>query len=136
VPYSGIYSASKYALEAVSEALYFEVHPFGIRVLLIEPASFKTPGFENTRTARRFREGSAYVDYGRRFTEALTRLPGRGAPGDPQVVAEAICSAVCADQPRLRYLVGEDAVMIAGLRRALDDEQFEQTMRKTLDIWE
>jgi hypothetical protein len=61
---------------------------------------------------------------------------GLGGRGDPRVVAEAIYEAVRSDQPKLRYLVGESAKMIGGLRRQLDDEQFEQTMRKALDIWD
>jgi NAD(P)-dependent dehydrogenase (short-subunit alcohol dehydrogenase family) len=135
-PYIGIYAASKHALEAASEALYYELHPFGIRVLLIEPGAFQTRGNESARKARRFTANSPYVDHERRFAEGMTRLPGGSVPGDPQMVAEAIYDAVYTDQPRLRYLVGEDAKMLAGLRRQLDDEQWEQTMRQALDIWD
>ena len=51
-------------------------------------------------------------------------------------MAEAIYNAVNTDQPKLRYLVGEDAQAIGGLRQQMDDEQFEQAMRKTLDFWD
>ncbi len=135
-PYGGIYSASKYALEAASEALYYEVHPFGIRVLIIEPGGFETRMGEHDWRVRRFTERSPYFEYERRFSESMTRLPGRGEGRNPQVVAQAIYDAIYTDRPKLRYLVGEDAEMIAGLRRQLDDEQFEQTMRKALDIWD
>lgn len=135
-PYAGIYSASKYALEAASEALYYEVHPFGIRVIVIEPGAFETRIDQHDSTARRFTESSPYFDLDRRFTESMTRLPGRGERDDPRVVAEAIYGALHSDEPKLRYLVGDDAKMIGGLRRQLDDEQFEQTMRKALDIWD
>jgi NAD(P)-dependent dehydrogenase (short-subunit alcohol dehydrogenase family) len=136
MPYGGIYSASKYALEAASEALYYEVHPFGIRVAIIEPGGFETRIDEHDWTVRRFTEDSPYFEYERRFSEGMTRLPGGGVRGDPQVVAEAIYDAVNTDQPKLRYLVGEDAKMIGGLRHQLDDEQFEETMRKALDVWD
>ena len=135
-PYSGIYSASKYALEAASEALYYELHPFGVRVLLIEPGGFETNFQDNGRVARLFTEGSAYIELEQRFQQAMTRLPGGGERGDPQVVAEAIYNAVHDEQPKLRYLVGQDAEMIGGLRRQLDDEQFDQTMRQALDLWD
>jgi NAD(P)-dependent dehydrogenase (short-subunit alcohol dehydrogenase family) len=135
-PFDGIYSASKHALEAASEALYYEVHPFGVRVLLIEPGGFETSISGSVRIARRFTEGSPYIELQQRFEQALTRLPTGGERGDPQVVAEAIYDAVHTEQPKLRYLVGQDAEMIGGLRRQLDDEQFEQTMRQTLDFWE
>ena len=135
-PYGGIYSASKYALEAASEALYYELHPFGVRVLLIEPGGFETAIEVGRRVARHFTEGSPYLDLEQRFEQSLTRLPGGGERGDPQVVAEAIYDAVHTDQPKLRYLVGQDAEAIGGLRRQMDDEQFEQAMRKTLDFWD
>lgn len=135
-PFQGIYSASKRALEAVSEALYYELHPFGVRVLLIEPGGFETNIEQNRRVARRFTEGSPYLELEQRFRQALSRLPAAAARGDPQVVAEAIYNAVHDPQPKLRYLVGQDAETIAGLRRQLDDERFEQTMRQALDFWD
>ncbi len=136
-PFSGVYSASKFALEALSEALYYELHPFGVRVLLVEPGGFRTSIGDSRRVAQRFTEGSPYVELERRFTESVGRLPGVSAEGgDPQVVAEAIYDAVHDQQPKLRYLVGQDAEMIGGLRRQMDDAQFEQTMRQALDFWE
>ncbi len=135
-PFAGIYSASKYALEAASEALYYELHPFGIRVLLIEPGGFETAIEGNRRLSRRFTEGSPYAELEQRFEQSLTRLPGGGERGDAQNVAEAIYNAVNTDQPKLRYLVGQDAQTIGGLRQQMDDEQFEQAMRQTLDFWE
>ena len=135
-PFTGVYSASKFALEAASESLYFELHPYGVRVLLVEPGGFET-NIENTRRmARRFTEGSPYLDFERRFQEALTKLPAAGVRGDPQVVAETIYNAVHDEKPKLRYLVGQDAEMIGGLKKQLDDEQFEQTMRQALDFWD
>ena len=135
-PYGGIYSASKYALEAASEALHYELHPFGIRVLLIEPGGFETEFGGNRRLSRRFTEGSPYLELEQRFEQSLTRLPGGNERGDAQDVAEAIYNAVYTDQPKLRYLVGQDAELIGGLRRQMDDEQFEQAMRQTLDFWD
>ena len=135
-PYGGIYSASKYALEAASEALYYELHPFGIRVLLIEPGGFETAIENNRRLSRRFTEGSPYLELEQRFEQSLTRLPGGGERGDAQDVAESIYNAVNTDQPKFRYLVGQDAELIGGLRRQMDDEQFEQAMRQTLDFWD
>ncbi len=135
-PFDGIYSASKFALEAATEALHYEVHPFGIRVALVEPGGFETNIGNTRRVPRRYTEGSPYAEYDQRFEQALSRLPTQGERADPQVVAEAIYNAVHDEAPKLRYLVGEDAEMIGGLRRQMDDEQFEQTMRQTLDFWD
>ena len=135
-PFDGIYAASKFALEAASEALYYEIHPFGIRVLLIEPGGFETNIGDTRRIPRRFGEGSPYAELDQRFEQALTRLPTGGERGDAQVVAEAIYDAVHDKEPKLRYLVGQDAEMIGGLRQQLDDEQFEKTIRQALDFWD
>jgi NAD(P)-dependent dehydrogenase (short-subunit alcohol dehydrogenase family) len=135
-PFDGIYSASKKALEAASEALYYETSPFGIKVSCVEPGGFQT-NIENTRrVSRRFTEGSPYLDRSQRFEESLTRLPAAAARGDAQQVADLIYNVAQEEKPKLRYLVGQDAEMIGGLRHQLDDEQFEQTMRQALDFWD
>jgi NAD(P)-dependent dehydrogenase (short-subunit alcohol dehydrogenase family) len=135
-PFSGIYAASKRALEAISEAVHYEMHPFGVRVAIIEPGGFETEIERNRRVARRFTEGSPYLGLEQRFTASLQRLPAAAVRADPQTVADAIYDAVHTEQPKLRYLVGQDAEGIGGLRKQLDDEQFEQTMRQALDFWE
>ena len=135
-PFGGIYSASKHAVEALSDALYFEAHPFGIRVVLIEPGGFETEIQNNGRPARRFTEGSAYLETERRFSEASVKLPGGGQRADAQVVADAIVEAAKAEEPARRYIVGQDAVLIAGLVKRMSDEEFEKAMRTTLDIWD
>jgi NAD(P)-dependent dehydrogenase (short-subunit alcohol dehydrogenase family) len=135
-PYNGIYSASKHALEALSEALYFELHPFGVRVTIIEPGGFRTRGYEVARAEPRYSARSPHLEYGQRFDEAIERLPELGQPGDPQVVADAVYAAVYREPQKVRHQVGEGAAEIVALRRRLDDEAFEQTMRKTLDIWD
>lgn len=135
-PYGGIYSASKHAVEALCDSLYFELHPFGIRVVLIEPGGFETEISNNSRPARRFTEGSPYVELERQFSEASVKLPGAGEQADAQVVADAIVDASEAEEPKRRYLVGQDAEMIGGLHKQMSDEDFEKAMRTTLDIWD
>jgi len=135
-PFGGVYSASKHALEAISDALYWELHPLGIRVVVIEPGGFETEFSNNRHVARRYTEGSPYAGLDRRFDASLARLPGRDAPADPQDVANAIVDAAKAEQPKRRYLVGQDAQMIGGLAKQMSDEDFEKAMRTTLDIWD
>jgi NAD(P)-dependent dehydrogenase (short-subunit alcohol dehydrogenase family) len=135
-PYNGIYAASKHALEAMSESLYYESHPFGVRVLIVEPGGHDTRGYWRAREERRLSDDSPHFEYGTRFMEAVTkRLPGAATPGDPQEVADAIYDAVYDDEPKLRYMVGKEKD-VAMLRRQLDDAEFEQAMRTTLDIWD
>jgi NAD(P)-dependent dehydrogenase (short-subunit alcohol dehydrogenase family) len=135
-PFESIYSASKHALEAASESLHYEVQPWNIRVSLIEPGGFETEIERNMQPPRRHGEGSPYIEREQRFREALTRLPAAGARGDAQVVAELIVEAAHAEKPKLRYLAGQDAEMVAGARKQLDDEAYEQAMRTALDFWD
>jgi len=135
-PFRGAYSASKRALEAASEALYWELHPFGVRVLVVEPGGFATQIEVSERTPRRFTEGSPYFELERKFAAALARLPAATARGDPQAVAKRIYQAVYDPAPKLRYLVGLDAEAVAAMRRQLDDEAFEQAVRQSLDFWD
>ena len=104
-PYNGIYASSKHALEALSEVLHYELHPFGIRVAIIEPGGHDTKGYWNARKERRLKRDSPHFEYGDKFMEAVKRIPGAEKPGDPRTVAEAIYEAVYTNQPRLRYPV-------------------------------
>ena len=132
-PFSGIYSASKHAVEALSDALYYELQPFGIRVVLIEPGGFETEIEANSRPARRFAEGSVYLETGRRFAEALERLPGGWLRADAKIVADVIVDAAKSEQPQRRYLVGQDAELIGGLHKKMSDDEFENAVRTLLD---
>ena len=135
-PFGGVYAASKHAIEALSDALHYELHPFNIRVVLVEPGGFETEIANNHVVPRRFGEGSAYVEPERRFADASTKLPAAGERADAQVVANAIVDAAKAEQPKRRYLVGNDAQLIGGLHKQMSDEDFEKAMRTTLDFWE
>lgn len=135
-PYGGIYSGSKHAVEGISDALYFELHPFGIRVVIVEPGGFETEISNTSQPARRFTEGSPYAELQRRFSAAAEKLPGGGQRGDAQVVANVIVGAAKSEQPKRRYLVGQDAELIGGLHKQMSDEDFEKAMRTTLDVWD
>jgi len=119
-PGVGAYSATKFALEGLSEALAAEVASFGIKVLVVEPGSFRTS----------FAGGSldfstpvaAYDDVVGPVREALPASDGR-QPGDPAKAAAAILKALDADDAPLRLPLGNDAVdgLIAGAERANAD---------------
>ena len=131
-PYAGAYSASKYALEAMSESLNFEVGQSGIRVHLIEPGRFTT-SFQGNKVRP---ESWADSDQERRamaFREASKGMGGDGMPADPQDVADAIARAATDQSTPFRTLVGADAVMIDELKTSMSFEDFESTIRAALD---
>ncbi len=125
----GHYSAVKHALEAASEALAQEVFAFGIRVIVVEPGVVVTPIFSK---ARRFADpGSPYAVHVRRLL--LFYQMQMKTPSQPSDVARVIHEAVTAPDPKLRYLVGQDAERLAAGRARLTDEEYIATGRPMPD---
>ena len=131
-PYAGAYSASKYALEAMSESLNFEVGQLGIRVNLIEPGRFTTR-FQGNKVRPDCWAGSDQEQRAHAFREASSGMGGAGEPADPQDVADAIARAATDPSTPFRTLVGADAEMIDGLKTSMSFEDFETTIRTALD---
>ncbi len=132
-PFGGMYSATKRALEAVSEAMHFELAPFGVRVHLIEPGGFETSFGANRRDV----SGTAYSELMERWELAYEKVPGReGGPSDPGLVAEAVFEVANDPSAPLRRLVGADAELIGALRKQLDDTELERAVRSQLEFWD
>jgi len=114
----GPYAASKFALEAMTEALAQEVRRFGIRVVLVEPGIIDT---DMSRAVTHPRPDSAYP-HGQRmagyFSAALE------APVSPALVADTIREIVEGSSWQFRYLVGPDAAPLVEGRAAMTDEEF------------
>jgi NAD(P)-dependent dehydrogenase (short-subunit alcohol dehydrogenase family) len=129
-PLSGFYAASKFALEAVSEAMYFEMGHFGIRTVLIEPGYFKT---SISDSGIRYGVDDAPFKELAEATDKMTETLGRGEAPGPEVVAMAIADAI--ETPgAVRVPVGTDAEMVLGARATMDDATFEATMRQVLQV--
>ncbi|MEO1057498.1 MAG: SDR family oxidoreductase [Actinomycetota bacterium] len=131
-PYGGAYAASKHALEALSEALHFETSQQGIRVRLIEPGRFDT-GFGDKMIRPVAWDGSDDQGRSERFRATLTALDGDGPEPDPQEVADAIVRAALDPDAPFRQFVGNDAQLISGAKASMSFEDFEATMRATIN---
>ncbi len=134
-PYAGLYSASKHAVEALSEALHYEVEPFGIRVAVVEPGQFETALLANAAVAAGFGPDSPYRDAAERFDAALGVLTPEGRRAPAQVVAETVVAVAFDPEAGLRHVVGTDAELVLSVRASGDFEHFDRTMRAALD-WE
>ena len=134
-PYSGAYSASKFALEALSEAAHFEVSQLGIRIHLIEPGRFQTGFFDNIIRPEIW-AGSSQEKRAQHFRESLTSLDGSGERPDPQLVADAIVDAATNPSAPFRKLVGGDAELIDATKTSMKFEEFEATMRAALNWYD
>jgi len=100
------YSATKFALEGMSEALADEVRPLGIKVLIIEPGAFRTGLFGNHSASTPIPDYAGTAGRTRRMIEASAGLQ----PGDPSKAAAAILTALDAPGTPLRLPLGDDAV--------------------------
>jgi len=131
-PLGGYYSATKFALEALSEALHLEVGHFGVDVLVIEPGAIDTRFGANVLD-HRGGEGP-YAELAALW-EAASGILGGGQPAPgPELVALAICDALDADSHPLRVPVGTDAELVTATRHTVSYESFEATMRQALKI--
>jgi NAD(P)-dependent dehydrogenase (short-subunit alcohol dehydrogenase family) len=104
LPFQGLYSATKFALEGLTEALRMEVRPLGIRVVLVEPGDFNTGFTAHRRRAAAAQTNDAYRD---RFEKALRQIEKDELEGgDPRAVARLVLRILRHPNPRLRYTVG------------------------------
>lgn len=134
-PLNGLYAASKYALEALTESLSLEAGHFGIRAHLIEPGAIDTPFGANRRlVGAAAGNESPYAPLITQWEAAMDRLAGpRGSRTGAQAVAEVILEAI-EKGDKLRYPVGPDAQMVLMARKQMDDETFISTMRGQLGL--
>jgi len=117
----GHYSAAKWALEGLSEALAFEMAEFNVRVALIEPGSVPTPAWEKGTPPP---EDTHYMNSLERLGAWATHTMKN--PATTLQVAEAVAHAIESDAPHFRYPVGQDAIEdIAGRFSVTDDEWIE-----------
>jgi NAD(P)-dependent dehydrogenase (short-subunit alcohol dehydrogenase family) len=129
IPYQSMYSASKFALEGLSEALRIEVRPFNIRVVLIEPGDHKTALTEN----RRVMEPAGSTDvYRVPFAAALIKMAQdeQNGPG-PQQIARLLEKVVNRRNPRLRYTVGPLPQRLAVWLKRLTPNALTEYIRRT-----
>jgi NAD(P)-dependent dehydrogenase (short-subunit alcohol dehydrogenase family) len=98
-PLIGFYSASKWAVEALHEALAQEVRPFGLRVTLVEPGAYATDFGKSAKIADVL---GPYADFRKQFLTRLVNLES----GDPEATAEAVLKLVDAEDPPLRLGLG------------------------------
>jgi NAD(P)-dependent dehydrogenase (short-subunit alcohol dehydrogenase family) len=110
------YVASKFAVEGFSESLALEADFFGVRVVLIEPGTFKTEIFESNKgmAAATKDPASPYFAVTQALEKKVNELVARHG-ADPQQVADAILHALTTPRPKLRYLVGTDAKLQAAI---------------------
>ncbi len=129
-PGGGHYHATKYAVEAISDALRFEVAGFGVGVVVVEPGLIRT-GFADAATGsmEEATAGGPYASFDAAVAKAVRDNYERGPflklGGGPETVAATIERAITAERPRARYAVTPSAHLFIGLRRLLPDRAWD-----------
>jgi NAD(P)-dependent dehydrogenase (short-subunit alcohol dehydrogenase family) len=130
IPFMGIYSASKFALEGYTEALRHEVKPFNIHVSLTEAGFLNTPMTKHRQIA-----GRRLAEYDSWRERALDAIRGHEEKGPAaEAVAAMLLAILSSKTPRLRYLIGRQAKTVTRLRRFLPAGTYEYGVRRTFSI--
>jgi NAD(P)-dependent dehydrogenase (short-subunit alcohol dehydrogenase family) len=129
MPGAGAYAASKYAIEAISDALRFEVRGFGVDVVVIEPGPIRTEFTASANSALDQAGAGPYSAYHAAVAKADAETDGSFLAGKPEQVARTIEHAISAGRPRPRYRVTPIAHVLPKLRGVLGDRGFDALLR-------
>jgi len=129
-PASPAYISSKFALEGLSESLRFELAPFGVNVVIIEPGVIKTNFMKNMKMAEKSESDTVYRDITVKVVSGVKMMAEMGT--HPKEVADTIVKAIKDEKPLPRYIVGNDASMFLEARKNKTDIEFENYLKKEL----
>jgi NAD(P)-dependent dehydrogenase (short-subunit alcohol dehydrogenase family) len=128
-PTGSAYVSTKFAVEGLSEAISFELEPFGIRVILIEPGIIKTNFLNSTILSRKSKDiESEYAPLMKYVKNVINEMANNGS--DPKDVADIVLDAVTTDKPRLRYLAGKDVEQLVKTKESMSDEDFHNVLKQ------
>jgi len=128
-PGSPAYISSKFALEGLSECMRYEMSPFGIKTIIIEPGVIKTNFFSSMKVERG-NSDSPYKDIIDKVYKGIKMMAEMGTL--PSEVANTIIKAIEAKEPLPRYVVGNDAQMFLEAKKMKTDIEFENYLKKEL----
>jgi NAD(P)-dependent dehydrogenase (short-subunit alcohol dehydrogenase family) len=130
LPGMSAYVATKFAMEGMSESLAYEIAPFGIRVIVVEPGMVKTKFRDNTIVGHRaLTEDSPYYNMLGSVNTAFSTLWETAIT--PDQVAETVLQAVASPQPKLRYPVGFAAAWLEK-KSTMTDEEFQEYIQNSM----
>jgi NAD(P)-dependent dehydrogenase (short-subunit alcohol dehydrogenase family) len=123
VPGASAYTSTKFAVEGLSESIGYELEPFGIKVVLIEPGFVKT-NFANAMVLAKNSQNPAspYLQMMQRIVANSTEATKSGSSAD--LVSKVILDAVTNSNPKLRYLVGKDADDWVASKKSMNETEF------------
>jgi NAD(P)-dependent dehydrogenase (short-subunit alcohol dehydrogenase family) len=123
LPGASAYASTKFAIEGLSESIAYELEPFGIKVILIEPGFIRTNFANAIVVAKRAQDSaSPYSELMQKIMASMTELTKNAS--DPELVANIVLDAASNPNPRLRYLAGKDVESWAASKKNMDELEF------------
>ena len=128
-PMGSAYVSTKFAVEGLSESLSYEVEPYGIRVILIEPGMIKTDFSNASVMAKKSIDpNSPYMSLMKSMEKGIKRLHENAS--SPQLVANITYDAITSDEPKMRYLAGKDVEQWVEAKKKMSDEEFHNMIKQ------
>ena len=129
-PGSSAYISTKFAVEGLSESMSYELEPFGIKVVLVEPGVIRTNFV--TVVAKKFQDPNSPYSQIMQKTATVFENMMANASSSPDIVAKVVLNAVTNENPNLRYLAGKDVETWLDSKRNMSDEEFYKMMKQNL----
>ena len=131
-PGGSAYVSTKFAVEGLSESMAYELEPFGIKVILIEPGVIKTNIANGMVIAEKSQNpNSPYSQIMQKMSTSFEHMLENAS--SPDVVAKVILQAVTSENPSLRYLAGKDVEMWIEAKRNISDDQFYKMIKQSFN---
>ena len=131
LPALSAYHSTKFALEGLSESIAFELEPFGIRVVIIEPGVIRTNILNSSSSAKKALDPkSPYFSLSQKLNDNFKSMMESELSSPPEEVAKVILQAVTSENPQLRYSIGDDAANLIHARKNMPDKEFRKMIMK------
>ena len=125
------YISTKFAVEGLSESMSYELEPFGIKVILVEPGVIRTNVFKNIVTAKKSQNpNSPYSQIMQKMSTSFEHML-ENASSSPDLVAKVVLQAVTSENPSLRYLAGKDVETWIEAKRNKSDDEFYKMVKQS-----
>jgi NAD(P)-dependent dehydrogenase (short-subunit alcohol dehydrogenase family) len=133
VPGESAYASTKFAIEGLSESMAYELEPFGIKVVLVEPGVIRTSFFNSKVSAKKSQNpNSPYSHLMQNVDTGFKHKLANGSSAD--VVANVVLKAVTSQNPSPRYFAGKDAETWIQAKRNMSDEEFYKKMKRAYEL--
>jgi NAD(P)-dependent dehydrogenase (short-subunit alcohol dehydrogenase family) len=132
-PGSSAYVSTKFAVEGLSESMSYELEPFGIKVVIVEPGVIRTNFVDGMVVAKKSHDpNSPYSQITQKIATGFEEMMKNASSAD--LVAKVVLDAITDENPSLRYLAGSDVETWLGGKRKIADEEFLKVMKQNLKM--